>query len=190
MLHFSTLVSLGALGVAAYQICLWLGRKDSTKQHDCHNPPKRHTRDRVLGLGYKIRDITLINEGNILPDGESLHRQYGLTFHEPSIFGTTIKTASEENIRAVFGTHAKEWGVGPFRNKGFMPFCGDGVLSADGPVWERSRSLLKSSFLKSNISDLTDFETLVGQFLEKLPTDGSTLDLDPLLSKMVTKTFL
>ena len=65
------------------------------------------------------------------------------------------------------------------------PFCGEGVLSTDGPAWEHSRTLLKPSFYKSNTSDLTIFEQSVEQFLERFPKDGSTVDLEALVSMLV-----
>ncbi|KAI4154573.1 MAG: hypothetical protein LQ340_001582 [Diploschistes diacapsis] len=157
----------------------------SARRRGCQAPPKRPSLDQVLGLGYKIADITASNEGRILPDGEASHRRYGLTFQEPSIFGTVIKTASEGTIRAVFGTNAKDWGIKPYRYEGFRPFCGDGLLSTDGTTWERSRNMLKPFFHKSKISNLAGFEESLAQLITKLPKESSTVDLDPLLSALV-----
>ena len=176
---------IGTGSLVAYCFLSYLLSERHARRNGCQNPPKRSTYDPILGLGYKIRDLKLISEGKILPDGESLHHQYGLTFCETSIFGKSIKTACQENIRTIFGSEAKAWGVEPFRHTGFLPFCGDGILSTDGEKWERSRNLLKPAFLRSNISDLTSFEGLASALLERLPIDGSTVDLDPLLSDMV-----
>ena len=125
----------------------------------------------------------------ILPNGAALHRKYGPTYRETSIFGTNLKTASEENIQTVLGLKAQDWGVRPFRFAGMRPFCGEGFLTADGSVWEHSRATLKPSFHKKNIADLTAFEHSLGQFLAHIPKDGSTIDLQSLVSSLVSSPF-
>ena len=190
MAYTSTLLLLGALALATYYLYTWLGKNAAARRFGCQQPPKRFTYDPFLGLGYKIQDANSAKQWKTLADGEILHRKYGPTYRESSIFGTTIKTASEENIHTIFGLKAKEWGVKPFRYEGFRPFCGEGVLSTDGPAWERSRTLLRPFFYKSNISDLTTFEHSVEQLLERLPRDGSTVDLVPLFSNLVHQSSL
>ena len=185
MADTSTLLLLGALGLTTYYLYTLLRQNAAAQRHGCQLPPKRHTYDPCLGFGYKIQDAKSARHGKTLADGEILHRKYGQTFRESSIFGTTIKTASEENIHTIFGLKAEDWGVKPFRYEGFRPFCGEGVLSTDGPAWEHSRTLLRPFFYKSNISDLTNFEHLVEQLLERLPRDGSTVDLVPHFSNLV-----
>ena len=148
-------------------------------------PPTRPSYDPVFGLGYKLSDFWSMSKARSLPDGQALHKRFGLTYCEKSIFGITVKTACEENIHSVFGSESKIWGVGPARYEGFRPFCGAGLLSTDGKTWERSRRLLKPFFQKSAISNLKHFETLVDEFIRKLPDDGSTIDLEPSLSKLV-----
>ena len=149
-------------------------------------PPIRPTYDPLLGLGYKVTDIMSMARARSLPEGQALHKRLGHTYCERSVFGMTVKTACEKNIHSIFGSDSKIWGVGPARYEGFRPFCGAGLLSTDGSTWERSRRLLKPFFQKSAISNLDNFETLVGDFIQHLPDDGSTIDLEPLFSKLVS----
>ncbi|KAL9095482.1 MAG: hypothetical protein Q9165_002353 [Trypethelium subeluteriae] len=93
-----------------------------------------------------------------------------------------------ENVQAIFGYKSREWGVSPFRLAAMGPFCGEGVLTADGQVWEHSRALLKPAFHKNSISDLTAFETLLDQALAKIPHDASTFHLQPLLMSLFVDT--
>ena len=70
------------------------------------------------------------------------------------------------------------------------PFCGEGLISTDGPKWEHSRASLKPFFHKSNISDLGVFEKSVERLIERLPKDGSVVNLEPYFSKMVNSLLL
>ena len=118
----STALLLGALGLAGYYFWTWLGHKVAIQRHGSQQPPKRRAYDPFVGLDYKIQDANSAKQAKTLPIGEALHREYGLTYRESSMFGTTIKTASEENIRTIFGLKAKEWGIKPFRYEGMRPF--------------------------------------------------------------------
>ena len=186
MAYILTTLVAGAFGLAVYHLYTRRVQKAYARRQGCELPPKRRTRDPVLGLGYKMQDTSSATQGTVLPIGEDLHRQCGLTYRESSIFGMTLKTASVDNIHTTFGLNAEEWGVKPFRYEGMRPFCGDGLLSTDGRTWEHSRALLKPSFHKSNISDLAVFERSVHQLLEQIPKDGSTVDMEPFFSTLVS----
>ena len=67
------------------------------------------------------------------------------------------------------------------------PFCGDGFITNDGPVWEHSRSMLKPSFNRNNVMDLTAFEGSVKELIARIPKDGSTMDFQPLIELMVSR---
>lgn len=185
MLSILEALALGSLALFGY-ILTRRPRGTTSQQEGCQDPPKRHTKDPVLGLGYRLQDLQSATHATALTDGRALHQQYGLTYYESSLFGNTIKTADAANLQSIFGLKAKEWGVKPFRFEGFRPFCGEGLLSTDGHAWERSRALLQPSFKKSNISDLTTFEESLQKLLEQLPKDGSTVDMSVLLSTLVS----
>lgn len=186
MVYILTTLLFGALIFAVlYFAPAYFVRNSLAQRHGCQLPPRRHTRDPILGIDCKIQDSKSSKELKTLPAGAALHRQYGSTYRETTIFGTTIKTADEENIHTVFGLKAKDWGVGPYRFAGMGPFCGEGFISTDGAPWARSRALLKPSFHKSNISDLTTFEHSVSRFLAQIPRDASTINLEELIAKLV-----
>ncbi|KAL9113577.1 MAG: hypothetical protein Q9227_002315 [Pyrenula ochraceoflavens] len=182
MAYVLSMPLLCLLPILLYYARIWLTRRSLAQRYGCESPPKRPSRDPVLNLDCKMQSTRAARELKTLPNGIALHRRLGPTYCETSVFGKTLKTWNEENIRTVFGTKAKDWGIQPFRYEGMRPFCGEGLLSMDGPVWERSRALLKPSFNKNNIADLTAFEDLVRNFMKRIPTDGSTIDLDHLIS--------
>lgn len=187
MASLTNTLLLGAVALAAfYYTRIWYAQRSSSLHHGCQLPRKRQTRDPILGLQYKFQDIKSMGQMKILPDGAALHARYGSTYHEPSIFGTTLKTIDERNIQTVFGLKAKEWGIQPWRLTAMRPFCGEGILDTDGPVWERSRAMFKPAFRKNNIDDLSAFENFVRRFLAGLPRDGSIVDLQDSLAKLVS----
>jgi cytochrome P450 len=60
-------------------------------------------------------------------------------------------------------------------------FCGLGVITSDTPIWQHSRKLLRPTFDKSNKSDLTTLSIQVESLMVKLPVEGSSVDLQPLI---------
>ncbi len=190
MALISVVLLLTALGIFTYYLQLRISQNTFAHHHGCQIPPKRFARDPVLGIDHRVQDAKLTKAFQSLPAGAALFHQYGQTFRETTLFGTVLKTMSAENIHTIYALNGKDWGVQPFRLPAMRPFCGLGFITTDGSVWEHSRALLKPSFHKSNISDLTAFESSVSQFLSSVPKDGSTIDLQPLLSMLVSFVYL
>ena len=109
------------------------------------------------------------------------HSRYGLTYQLDSLFGNPlINTVAPENLQAIFSS-GKDFGIEPLRLSGMEYFCGQGFLTTDGSIWQHSRKMLKPSFSKTNISDLSFLAHEVEKLITKIPGDGSTVDLQPLL---------
>lgn len=115
------------------------------------------------------------------------YQENGPTF-EVSILGTSAICSCEPvNLQSVFGTNARAWGVA-YRLPALAPFCGAGFLTTDGMEWEHSRALLAPSFLKSNISDSTDYARYLDLMIENIPKQGETVDLQKLLFNLYLDT--
>lgn len=180
--------------VAAFVLFLYyirtrLARHSSARQHGCQLPPWRPTPNTILRLYHKLQGSRSVELFNSLPLGAKLHREYAPTYFESTWYGTTIKTSSAANVQAIFGVKAKEYGIQPFRLAGMRPFCGEGLLNTDGAIWERSREMIKPSFHKNNISDLSAFKKSRELLIDRIPKDRSVIDLQLLLALMVRITF-
>lgn len=150
-------------------------RTSAIYQNGCQPPVHHRPWDPFLGI-----DLTIATH-NDLPSLRRLHQKYGHTFAtETLVNDTTIFTVAPENIKTVNMRH-DHWGIEPQRLPGMEFFCGRGFLTMDGQVWKEARSLLKPSFAKGNISDLTVLSRETDKLLEQLPTDGQIVDLQPLL---------
>jgi hypothetical protein len=119
-----------------------------------------------------------------IPSLYRLHQRYGKTFQLQSLVAQpAIMTLDPRNIRTV--NTAKEFGIEPMRLAGMEYFCGHGFLTTDGDIWQHSRKLLKPGFAKSNLVNLDFLSQQVDEMLSRLPADGETVDLQPLLYTMV-----
>jgi hypothetical protein len=169
--------SLSALFLLVAALVIQRQRQRSSRiyQNGCQPPVHHRPWDPFLGI-----DLTIATH-NDLPSLRRLHQKYGHTFAtETLVNDTTIFTIASENIKTVNMRH-DHWGIEPQRLPGMELFCGRGFLTTDGEVWKQARSLLKPSFAKGNISDLTVLSRETDKLLEQLPTYGQTVDLQPLL---------
>ncbi|KAK6598654.1 cytochrome P450 [Botrytis cinerea] len=106
-----------------------------------------------------------------------------------------IKASSidTENIQVVYSTNHDDWGYEPSRLSVMGPFCGRVFITTYGETWQKARALLRPTFSKSSISDLSSYKVAVEQFLRNIPNDGrTTVDLQPLLANLASylETFL
>ena len=80
----------------------------------------------------------------------------------------------------------QDWGVQDLRLPNMEKFCGRGFITMDGPEWRRAVALLKPSFYKARISDLSTMKAGLLSLIDHIPVDGSTVDLQPLFLKLVS----
>jgi hypothetical protein len=121
--------------------------------------------DPVFGLDLKLQEIRKSLRHQSLPFSTNLHTRYGKTY-EVINFGTpSIRSIDTENIKAVYSTDHADWGYELLRLPVMGSFCGRGFVITDGETWQKCRALLRPTFGKSNISDLSTFKAAVQRFL-------------------------
>lgn len=109
----------------------------------------------------------------------------------PALGGTfTVMTADPRNIQTVLSTKFVDYGVGRRRYYQFGPLLGYGIFTADGPVWEHSRAILRPQFSRDQVDDLQAAEKHIQRLFQALPTtsdDGWTeqTDLEPLFLRFM-----
>ncbi|KAL9118805.1 MAG: hypothetical protein Q9187_004643, partial [Circinaria calcarea] len=97
---------------------------------------------------------------------------------------TTIYTNDPKNYQAVHALKFADYGVQPLRREPTLPFLGEGVFTMDGPFWEHSRAIIRPTFTRSNVANLPAFEVHFRKFLDLIPGNGVTVDLEPLLYRL------
>ncbi|EFR05170.1 hypothetical protein MGYG_08184 [Nannizzia gypsea CBS 118893] len=96
-----------------------------------------------------------------------------------------FSTCEPENVKTVFGCQVQRLPSCRCAAKpGFRELFGNGVFTNDGGDWEHSRAMLRPNFARSQIADLNMFERHVRELIELIPTNGSTVDLQPLFFGM------
>ncbi|KAF2234769.1 cytochrome P450 [Viridothelium virens] len=180
---YSTLI-VAIVSVTLFYAQRLLARYFTARRLGCKPPPQLTTSSPATTPQNEVESTPKSATGWFELSAE-LHERFGSTYQDRGFVNLSINTRDAENVQAIFGYESRGWGVAPFRLAAMAPFCGEGVLTADGHVWEQSRSLLKPAFHKSRISDLSTFETLFDQALAKIPQDASTFDLQPLLMSLV-----
>lgn len=113
------------------------------------------------------------------------YQKYGKTWEE-NLAGTKVINSMEPaNFQQVASLSFQDYGKLAMRTKALSPFLGNGIFSQDGASWKHSRDLIKPLFMRAELSDIDSFKVCVDRFLNLIPRDGSTVDLHPLLLKLV-----
>lgn len=180
-----TLAVTALCAVSVYFLLQKWNRSSAARQHGCQPPPAYPHKDPLLGLDLFLNTGSAIQEHRYLPELTRRYNTLGNTFSAKSLGSSSINSIEPENIKAVFSSNFNDWGVEPVRLPAQDPFCGRGFITTDGPSWEHSRSLLRPSFNRGNAVDLFTLETYLSKVIDRIPRDGSTVDLQPLLFSLV-----
>ena len=100
------------------------------------------------------------------------------------IFTNMIQTIEPDNLKTMLAVNFKDFSLGDRRTSALTPFLGHGIFSTDGAAWQHSREMLRPNFTRSQVGDLTIFETHVGQLINNLPRNGVTVDLQELFFQL------
>ena len=177
---------IGALAIVGYFITTKRSTRLKARQQGCQPALAYPHLDPVFGLDLKLKDIREALRHSSIPFTAKLFKQYGKTIDVNNFGQSTIRTIDPENIQTAYFINEKDWGYEPLRLPVMEPFCGRGFITTDGPTWKHSRALLRPTFSRANISDMSAFKTSVEHFIGYLPNDTSTIDLQPLLATLVS----
>ena len=112
---------------------------------------------------------------------------YGKTFEEQFFDTKVINTMEAANIQQAAALSFKDWGKVSSRITSSSPFFGRGIFSEDGAFWKHSRDLIKPTFARVEISDVNSLGIFVDRLFKLIPRDGSLIDIQPLIHKLVLK---
>ena len=161
-------------------------RHHLSRANGCLPPSKYPHKDPFFGLDLFLKTGKLFQENQYLPELVRRYQDLGSTFETKSFGSFAINSIRPENLQTIWVSNYKDWGVQPVRLPAQYPFCGVGFITTDGPIWEHSRALLKPSFNRANMTDLTTLEKYLQLVIDRIPRDGSTIDLQPLFFNLVS----
>lgn len=181
MANISLLAITVLCAVIAYLLLRkWQGEVTAHK-HGCQSTRSDPHEDRFFGIHLLLNTGSAIQEHRYLTELTRRYTTLGNTFSAKNLGSSSINSIEPENIETVFSTKSNDWGVEPVRLPAQDPFCGRGFITTDGTAWRHSRSLLRPSFNKGDAVDLSSLGTLLEKVIDRIPSDGSTVDLQPLL---------
>jgi len=172
--------------VTLYHLAKIQRRRTLARANGCQLPKKYPHKDPFLGLDLCLQTGKLFEKNRYLPELVRRYNEYGPTFEINSLGSSNINSIVPENLQTVWSSKFVDWGVQPVRLPAQDPFCRSDFITTDGPVWEHSRALLKPSFNKSNMTDLSALEKYLRMVIDKILRDGSTVDLQPLFFCLVS----
>jgi cytochrome P450 monooxygenase len=124
-----------------------------------------------------------MKEGRFLKLYESQFELYGKTLEENWRGKRLINTTEPVNVQQVAALAFEDYGKDPERLQAQSPF------SDDGPIWKQARAMVKPIFAKAELSDIDHLASFADRFMELLPDDGSMVDVQPLLGRLVCINF-
>ena len=179
------LASASALCFAIATYFIYLQRyKRLIYSNGCQPPRIYPHKEPIFGLDLFFQAGKMFEENRFLPVMFQRYKENGHTFETKTLGTPTICSCEPDNLQSVFATNAANWGVS-YRLPALMDYCGRGFLTTDSAEWEHSRALLNPSFTRANISDHSDFEHYLSLMINRIPQDGSTVDLQTLLFSLV-----
>lgn len=159
--------------------------RQAMRRNGCLPPPKYAHKDPILGLDMFLDQFNAMKRGDTGETERERFRRYGKTFEANSWGTRCIHTMETTNIQVILAQCFDRFGVEPMRLHIGEPFIGKGVFSTDGVYWRYSRGLIKPVFARAQVADLAALDLHLDRMMNRIPRDGSTIDLQALLKLMV-----
>ena len=170
---------LAILGIAGISIRRFVIRRQFARRHGCQPVAKSASKDPFLGLDTLPETIRAIRQHRILERNCRLFGIYGNTFRVKELHQNAIVTIEPENIKTILSLNFKDYSL-RHRFEPFKPLLGEGIFNTDGEHWAASRALIRPSFAREQVADLSLLENLMKDLLVLLPRNGTTVDLQAL----------
>ncbi|CAG8957652.1 hypothetical protein HYFRA_00010519 [Hymenoscyphus fraxineus] len=155
------------------------------QKHGCSKAVKYPHKEPIFGLDLFFRMGKAMKEGRILETNRNLFDTYGKTFEVNSWGTATLNTCDPRNIQTVLALSFKNFGKVKVKlTKKGGSFMAEGIFTADGEIWQRSRALIRPTFARSEISNFECLNKHVNKFMDRISTDSSIVDLQPLLKDL------
>ena len=163
----------------AYTFNAYLKRKSHAKFHGCEQPITLR-QESFLGYGMLRDSFEALRNSTYLRLGKQRFDENGDTFAFKQMGKLGVLTNDPINVKAILSTQFQDFGVGKRRAEAFEPLIGHGIFTADGAPWEKARKLVRPSFSKGQLDDISTFEPHLQNFVASLPGETEAVDLQPL----------
>ncbi|KAH7419513.1 putative cytochrome P450 [Cadophora sp. MPI-SDFR-AT-0126] len=153
--------------------------------HGCKAPPALKQNPWLNGFDASYHQIQWMKNNEMFVNITRLFQELSTrTFSLRFAATTRIWTCDPENVNAVLKTKADDFELSWARTEAFRPSIGKAVQASNGEVWAHGRAILRPAFNKASLSNMSLFEEHFQNMRKKIPDDGQTVDLHPLLHSL------
>lgn len=145
--------------------------------------------DPFFGLDFVIHTIRAKRGRYLLKDIQARFSRFGQTFTSNVLGDLLIFTDEPKNALAVLATSFADFDMGELRREATAKLLGHGIFNADGVAWAHFRALIRPSFAKKHIADLSMMERHVEHMISYLPRDGTSVDIQSYFFRLVGSAF-
>ncbi|KAK7425857.1 hypothetical protein QQZ08_007707 [Neonectria magnoliae] len=138
-------------------------------------------RDPVLSIDWIVDMSRAVRAHTILQVWDALFRTVGATFWAQNVGAWITMTNEPDNIKALLSGQFETWQIRGVQQKVLASATGPrGIFSVNGSEWHEARAMIRPSFVRNQIADLKCTDRHVEMFVERVPRDGTGLDLQEL----------
>lgn len=184
MAFLSQILYLFLMGLAILTLRHRITQSRFIRKHGCKEAPSLTGNKLFFGLDLQFLFLKRSSSGLEKLPLEKQFEVLGSTFRTQMAIKPVIRTMEPRNMQAVFSSDADSFGNRPLRHFAFSPLVGNGVMTLDGAGHERARALIRPTFSKTHIENEEAYDLHVQNLIKLLPTDGSTVDLQPLFERL------
>jgi cytochrome P450 len=167
----------------AYTCNVYLNRRSHAKAQGCEEPTTLQ-QESFLGYGMLRDSFQALRNATYLRLGKQRFDENGDTFAFKQLGKFGVLTNDPINVKAILSSQFQDFGVGKRRAEAFEPLIGHGIFTADGASWEKARKLVRPSFARGQLDDVSAFEPHLQNFFASLPRGAETFDLQPLFQSL------
>jgi cytochrome P450 len=171
-----------------WQLTVGANRRRMIKENGCkpikHHPGLNSLAERLFSTRVVRENIKSFKEHKLLEAAYNRFQKYGNTFEGNLLSTKAIHTIEPDILKTMLATKFKDWNLPDRRKSAFFPLLGHGIFTTDGAAWQHSRDLLRPNFTRSQVGDLATFEDHISQLINRIPKDGSTVNLQELFFRL------
>lgn len=181
------LAVIGIFVFLAHRLIVWWRMREMARKFGCR-PVAKYPYTEPFGQDYDRELKEAFQSGGITKFFSERYDKVGSSTYElHTLNDNVIVTRDHTNVKAV-ASNPNDW-ERESRLAG-RPFTGENITNTNGMVWKRTRDLMVPLFKRAELNDINNFKVFVDRMIALIPRDGSTLDMQPLVRKLVSNELL
>ncbi|KAK2055054.1 cytochrome P450 [Colletotrichum caudatum] len=151
----------------------------------CGDAPSYPHTDPMFGSDWVRASLARQRDHGLLGWWASVFAELGHTWWVRTPTAWVLMTDEPASVKAMLAGSFDDFPIAGPRRDSVLPILGpDAIFASSGETWHRARAMMRPTFVRNQIADLTCFERHVGNLMAKIPKDGSPVDLQGLLYMM------